>query len=52
MIGLYPASNEPESPVEDGLAKTLLRRLGLPEVAAPVTKDSADLQVVASDAVE
>ena len=52
MIGLYPPSDQPEYAAEDGLAKTLLQRLGLPEAADPVTKDSAELQAVVDDAVE
>jgi len=35
MIGLYPASGEEAPPQEDSLAKTLLRRLGMPEDAEP-----------------
>lgn len=31
MIGLYPAAAEEETQEEDSLARTLLRRLGLPE---------------------
>jgi hypothetical protein len=31
LIGLYPASGKVESPIADSLAKTLLRRLQLPE---------------------
>jgi hypothetical protein len=31
MIGLYPGAAPEEAPVEDSLARTLLRRLGLPE---------------------
>ncbi|MEY2413901.1 MAG: hypothetical protein QOD84_2507, partial [Acidobacteriaceae bacterium] len=31
MIGLYPGAAPEETPVEDSLARTLLRRLGLPE---------------------
>ena len=46
MIGLYPAAPADDSPLQDSLARTLLRQLGLPEplnpeVVAPelVTKD-------------
>jgi len=42
MVGLYPATAPPGTPVEDSLARTLLRRLGLPEEAmvdTQVTKD-------------
>ena len=31
MIGLYPAAVQEETQGEDSLARTLLRRLGLPE---------------------
>ena len=43
MIGLYPGAAQEEAPVDDSLARTLLRRLGLPEEAmleSSVTKDS------------
>src|SRR5258707_8335367 len=33
MIGLYPATVQGESPVQESLAWTLLQQLGLPEVA-------------------
>jgi len=49
MIGLCPATTADEAPEEDSLAKTLLRRLQLPEAPNPgagVTKDCA------TDAVE
>ena len=42
MIGLYPAAAPEETEGEDSLAKTLLRRLGLPEepmLEAETTKD-------------
>jgi hypothetical protein len=42
MVGLYPAATSEETVQEDSLAKTLLRRLRLPEEtnpAAEVTKD-------------
>jgi hypothetical protein len=35
MIGLYPGPSEAEPQGEDSLAKTLLRRLGMPEEATP-----------------
>jgi hypothetical protein len=49
MVGLYPANGAEESPGEDSLARTLLRRLGFPEdfspvetkPESPVTKDTA-----------
>ncbi len=61
MIGLYPTSGAEETPGEDSLARTLLRRLGFPEDAAPVelkqenvvTKDTAnDTTAISSDALE
>ena len=51
MIGLYPATSAGDGPVEDSLAATLLRRLGIPESPTPeagVTKDSAMATVPAS----
>ena len=42
MIGLYPAAAQEEPQGEDSLARTLLRRLGLPEeplLEAETTKD-------------
>ena len=42
MIGLYPAAPQEEAQGEDSLARTLLRRLGLPEepmLEAGITKD-------------
>jgi hypothetical protein len=56
MIGLYPATG-PEVPAgEDSLAKTLLRRMGLPEESLSErtgTKDCpADTAAAAGDAVE
>jgi hypothetical protein len=42
MIGLYPAAAPEETEGEDSLARTLLRRLGLPEepmLEAETTKD-------------
>jgi hypothetical protein len=44
MIGLCPATTAEEAPQEDSLARTLLRRLQLPEETTPgaeVTKDCA-----------
>ena len=37
MIGLYPAATQEETQGEDSLARTLLRRLGLPE--EPILED-------------
>ena len=42
MIGLYPAAAQEETQGEDSLARTLLRRLGLPEepmLEAEIAKD-------------
>jgi len=42
MIGLYPAAAQEERQGEDSLARTLLRRLGLPEepmLEAEIAKD-------------
>ncbi len=36
MIGLYPTAGADETPGEDSLARTLLRRLGFPEDTFPV----------------
>jgi hypothetical protein len=56
MIGLYPATAQEEKPGEDSLARTLLRRLGLPEepmLENEVTKDCEPGAVeVAGDAVK
>jgi hypothetical protein len=54
MIGLYPGTSADDGPVEDSLAATLLRRLGIPESSTPdagVTKDSAMTTVSASEDV-
>jgi hypothetical protein len=56
MIGLYPAPGEddPEAPMADSLAATLLQRLA-PEEALPenaVTKDSGETAAVEGDAVK
>jgi len=56
MIGLYPAAAQEETQGEDSLARTLLRRLGLPEepmLEGHVPKDCG-LQTVADgeDAVK
>jgi hypothetical protein len=56
LIGLYPGGAEQESSGESVLAKTLLRRLNLPEesnVEASVTKDTATAsEKITADAVE
>ncbi len=62
LIGLYPATGEEEAaPGEDSLAKTLLKRLGVPEAEAEpalepaITKDSpenAGAAALGIDAVE
>jgi hypothetical protein len=56
MIGLYPAATQEEIPGDDSLARTLMRRLGLPEepmLEIGVTKDCEPPPVVgAEDAVK
>lgn len=55
MIGLYPATAEDDSPIQDSLAATLLRRLGLPETPLPearVTKDSVTTAAATEDGLE
>ncbi|HZR57152.1 MAG TPA: hypothetical protein VFA74_09795 [Terriglobales bacterium] len=56
LVGLYPASGSEESPAADSMAKTLLRRLQLPEELTPetdVTKDcEADRAPTANDTVK
>jgi hypothetical protein len=45
LVGLFPGNLEPAAPGDDVLAKTLLRRLGLPEeikAGESVTKDTAN----------
>ena len=54
MIGLYPATGGEEAAGEDSLAKTLLKRLGLPEEGTPKPEVTKECQPVAAgdDAVE
>jgi len=54
MIGLYPASGEEAVPREDSLARTLLRRLGLPEDAERTAEVEKETERIATpdDAVE
>ena len=56
MVGLCPATTPEEAPQEDSLAKTLLRRLGLPEdsnLGTEVTSECVTNPVEQrSDAVE
>lgn len=55
MIGLYPATAANDAPIQDSLAATLLRRLGLPEGPMPeagVTKDSRPAAAVTEDGLE
>jgi hypothetical protein len=49
MIGLFPATGPPETLQEDSLAKTLMRRLRLPEETTPGTEVTAGC---VTDAVE
>jgi len=45
MIGLYPATGQQEeAPVENALARTLLRRLGLPEQPVLETGGTKDCE--------
>ena len=55
MIGLYPAAAQEESQGEDSLARTLLRRLGLPEepmLEAEIKKDGQLESAAGKDAVK
>ena len=55
LIGLYPATPADAAPVQDSLAATLLRRLGLPESPMPeqkVTKDRETPAAVSDDGLE
>lgn len=55
MIGLYPATATDEAPIQDSLAATLLRHLGLPETPIPepkVTKDSETPAAAKDDSLE
>jgi hypothetical protein len=55
MIGLYPAAAQEESQGEDSLARTLLRRLGLPEepmLEAEIKKDGQPESAAGKDAVK
>ena len=55
LIGLYPATAADEAPVQDSMAATLLRRLGLPESPMQeqkVTKDIEMPNAVSDDSLE
>jgi len=55
MIGLYPATSSDDAPVQDSLAATLLRRLGLGETPIAekgVTKDSGSAAAAIEDGLE
>jgi hypothetical protein len=55
MIGLYPSIAAADAPVEDSLAATLLRRLGLgdePRLESGVTKDSTSATAAPEDVLE
>jgi hypothetical protein len=55
LIGLYPATAADEAPVQDSMAATLLRRLGLPELSMQeqkVTKDNEMPNAVSDDGLE
>jgi hypothetical protein len=49
MVGLFPATTPEIAPQEDSLAKTLMRRLGLPDETNPGTEVT---QEFVTDAVE
>jgi hypothetical protein len=50
MVGLYPASNQEETPQQDSLAKILLNRLGIPPLPGPAMKKAS--RPALPDAVE
>jgi hypothetical protein len=55
MIGLYPATSTDDAAVEDSMAATLLRWLGIPEGPTPdpgVTKDSGTTVSASEDVLE
>jgi hypothetical protein len=55
MIGLYPATSTDDAPVQDSLAATLLRRLGLAEesiLESGVTKGSTTTATASKDVLE
>ncbi len=55
MVGLYPATSTDDTQMQDSLAATLLRRLGLPETTlseTKVTKDPGTTVVVSEDVLE
>ncbi len=52
MIGLYPAAAQDESPLQDSLARTLLDRLGLPEVAVQEPVERAEKLITDRDPLE
>ena len=51
MIGLYPGPSEAEPQGEDSLARTLLRRLGMPEDEAPLPVEGARQGAVGTEGV-
>jgi hypothetical protein len=55
LIGHYPGTAGEEAPVQDSMAATLLRRLGLPELSMQeqrVTKDIEMPDAVSDDGLE
>jgi hypothetical protein len=50
MVGLYPASNQEETPQQDSLAKILLNRLGIPPLPGPAMEKAS--RPALPDAVE
>ena len=52
MIGLYPAATQDESPLLESLARTLLERLGLPEIAMQEQVEHAEKILTDRDPLE
>lgn len=52
MVGLYPGPGETEPQEDDSLARTLLRRLGMPEEISPVATVATNANTTANDTVE
>ncbi len=52
MIGLYPAASPDESPLQESLARTLLERLGLPEIAMQEPVERAEKIITDRDPLE
>jgi len=52
MIGLYPAAAQEESRLQDSLARTLLERLDLPEIAMQEPVERAEKIITDRDPLE